>query len=327
MAFDEEQPTLFKLPPRVVEAAAERAEQRALREQLSARVRLGTMSWSFAGWRGTVYATDAEAKLLAEAGLGAYSKHPLLGAVEVDRTFYEPLPARYFQGLSEQVPAEFRFLVKAHEDCSLVRFPRHARYGKRQGELNPRFLDPSYATEAVVGPSCEGLGGKLAAIVFQFPPQELGDPRAFADALGDFLARLPRGVTYAVELRNPELFTPEYASALQSAGAVHAHNVWGNMPSVLTQARSLPPVARRPLIVRWLMRRGDDHEGARSRFLPFSRLVEPDLVNRREIATLVAKAVAHEVPALVLVNNKAEGSAPASVVELAAQIAAFGRVP
>jgi len=218
-------------------------------------------------------------------------------------------------------------LVKAHEDCSRVSSPRHARYGKRQGELNPRFLDASYAAEAVVGPSCEGLGPKLGAIVFQFPPQELGDPRAFAEALGDFLGRLPRAVPYAVELRNPALFTPEYASALQSAGAVHAHNVWGNMPSVLMQARSLPPATRRPLIVRWLMRRGDDFEGARSRFLPFSRLVEPDLVNRREIATLVAKAVAHEVPAFVLVNNKAEGSAPASIIELAAQIAAVGRMP
>ena len=323
MAFDEEQPSLFELPPRVVEAAPERTEQRALREQLSASLRLGTMSWSFAGWRGSVYADDVEPKLLADAGLTAYAKHPLLGAVEIDRSFYEPLPARYFEGLSEQVPADFRFLVKAHEDCTLVRFPRHARYGKRQGELNPRFLDASYAADAVVGPSCQGLGSKLGAILFQFPPQPLGDSQTFAHALGDFLARLPRGVPYAVELRNPALFTPLYATALQSSGAVHAHNVWGDMPSVLTQARALPPVARRPLIVRWLMRRGDDYEQARSRFLPFSRLVEPDLANRRDIATLVAKALAHEVPAFVLINNKAEGSAPASVVELAAQIAAF----
>ena len=68
------------------------------------------------------------------------------------------------------------------------------------------------------------------------------------------------------------------------------------------------------------MRRGDDYEGARSRFLPFTRLVEPDLPNRRDIATLIAKALAHEVPALVVVNNKAEGSAPASIVELAGEI-------
>jgi uncharacterized protein YecE (DUF72 family) len=315
-----EQPSLFKLPPRVVEAAAEHAQHRALREQLAAGLRLGTMSWSFPGWRGLVYGDSADPKLLADAGLTAYSKHPLLGTVEIDRSFYEPLPARYFEGVSEQVPADFRFLVKAHEDCSLLRFPRHARYGKKQGDGNARFMDPSYATDAVVGPSVEGLGAKLGAILFQFPPQDVGTPGAFAERLAGFLQRLPRGVTYAVEVRNAELLTPAYARALEDAGAVHAHNVWGNMPSVRKQARLIPPAARRPLIVRWLMRRGDDYEGARSRFLPFTRLVEPDLPNRRDIATLIAKALAHEVPALVVVNNKAEGSAPASIVELAGEI-------
>lgn len=318
-----EQPSLFKLPPRVVEAAAQQAEHRALREQLSQGLRMGTMSWSFAGWRGLVYGDSADPKLLADAGLTAYSKHPLLGTVEIDRTFYEPLPARFFEALREQVAPDFRFLVKAHEECSLLRFPRHPRYGKKQGEGNARFLDPAYATDAVVGPSVEGLGEKLGAILFQFPPQDAGSAGAFAERLAGFLQQLPRGVTYAVEIRNAELFTPAYAQALESAGAVHAHNVWGNMPSVIQQARLIPPVARRPLIVRWLMRRGDDYEGARSRFLPFSRLAEPDLPNRRDIATLIGKALAHEVPAFVVVNNKAEGCAPASIIELAREILAL----
>jgi uncharacterized protein YecE (DUF72 family) len=325
MVIPEEQPSLFKLPPRVVEAAAQHAEHQALREQLAAGLRLGTMSWSFPGWRGVVYADNADPKLLADAGLTAYSKHPLLGTAEVDRSFYEPLPARYFEALSEQVPAGFRFLVKAHEDCSLQRFPRRPRYGKKQGESNARFLDASYATDAVVGPTLDGLGPKLGAILFQFPPQEVGAPTAFAEQLAGFLQRLPRGVTYAVEIRNVELLTPAYASALESVGAVHAHNVWGNMPSVLQQARLIPPAARRPLIVRWLMRRGDDYEDAGRRYRPFSRLVEPDLPNRRDIATLIAKALAHDVPAFVVVNNKAEGCAPATIVELAREIALLGR--
>jgi len=326
MVIREQQPSLFKLPQRVVEAAAEHAEHRALREQLGAGPRLGAMSWSFPGWRGLVYGDRADPKLLADAGLTAYSKHALLGTVEVDRSFYEPLPARYFEALSEQVPSDFRFLVKAHEDCSLQHFPRHARYGKKQGEGNARFLDAGYATDAVVAPCVEGLGSKLGAILFQFPPQDLGATSStFAARLAAFLQRLPRGVTYAAEIRNSELLTPAYASALAETGAVHAHNVWGNMPSVLQQARLIPPPARRPLIVRWLMRRGDDYEGARSRFQPFSRLVEPDLPNRRDIATLIAKALAHDVPAFVVVNNKAEGCAPATLVELAREIVAMRR--
>lgn len=323
MTFAEEQPSLFELPPPEVEAAPPSAAQRALASQLSTDLHLGTMSWSFPGWRGFVYGERADPKLLADAGLSAYCKHPLLGAVEIDRSFYEPLPARYFEAMSRQVPEGFRFVVKAHEDCTLSRFPKHARYGKKQGEGNGRFLDANYAAEAVVGPCVEGLGGKLAALLFQFPPQDVSEPLAFAERLSEFLSALPRDVPYAVELRNPELLTPAYARALASGGAVHAHNVWGNMPSVLQQARLIPPVARRPLVVRWLMRRGDDHEGAGSRFQPFAKLAEPDLPNRRDIATLVAKALAHHVPALVLVNNKAEGCAPESLAELAKLIASF----
>jgi uncharacterized protein YecE (DUF72 family) len=325
MSSDVEQPTLFELPPRTVPAAAANAEHEALAAQLSAGLRLGTMSWSFAGWRGSVYGQDAEPKLLAEAGLTAYGKHPLLRAVEIDRSFYEPLPAAYFEQVQRQVPGDFRFLVKAHEDCTQPQFPRHARYGKKQGERNGRFLDASYAVDAVIGPAAEGLGQKLAAVLFQFPPQDAREPRAFADKLAAFLQQLPRGVPYAVELRNPELLTPAYARTLEQAHAVHAHNVWGSMPSVRAQARLIPPPARKPLIVRWLMRSGDDYEGARSRFLPFSKLAEPDLQNREDIATLIAKALAHDVPALVLVNNKAEGSAPESIFELARLIARLQR--
>lgn len=315
-----EQGTLFELPPKAVDPAPAREASETLAAQLPAELRLGTMSWSFAGWRGLVYTESADPKLLAEAGLGAYAQHPLLKAVEIDRSFYEPLPARHFAQVAAQVPEGFRFLVKAHEECTLPRFPRHARYGRKQGQLNARFLSGSYATDAVVGPALDGLGSKLGALLFQFPPQDASEPQHFAEQLERFLASLPRNVPYVVELRNPELLSKRYAQALAATGAVHAHNVWGNMPSVLVQARLIPPAARKPLVVRWLMRRGDDYEAARSRFLPFSRLVEPDFANREDIASLIAKALAHDVPALVLVNNKAEGCAPASIDLLARAI-------
>jgi len=316
------QPTLFELPPRTIEPAAVDPELRALSQRLSPALRLGTMSWSFPGWRGTVYANDADPKLLSEAGLTAYSKHPCLRSVEVDRSFYDPLPEPYFRQLAQQVPDDFRFLVKAHEECTLSHFPKHARYGKRQGEANPRFLDPAYAADAVAAQCSLGLGAKLGALLFQFPPQDVGHPTHFADRLQAFLERLPRAVPYAVEVRNAELLTPAYARALAAGGALHAHNAWGTMPSVLAQARLIPPLSRKPLIVRWLMRRGDEYEAARSRFLPFNRLVEPDVTTRTDIAALVSKALAHDVPAFVLVNNKAEGSSPASIIELARAIEA-----
>jgi uncharacterized protein YecE (DUF72 family) len=219
------------------------------------------------------------------------------------------------------VPEDFRFVVKAHDACVLARYPEHARYGGKRGAANALFLDAAHATDAVIGPIVEGLGAKLGAILFQFPPQDVGAGRAFAERLGGFLSRLPRGPTYAVELRNADLVSEDYGDALAAAGAVHVHNVWSSMPAIADQARRLPPATRRPLVVRWLFPRGDSYEEAGARYEPFSRLVDEDVGSRSAVADLVGRALAHDVPAIVTVDNKAEGCAPESVVRLARVIA------
>lgn len=300
--------------------AEPRPELFELAAALPSTVRLGTMSWSYPGWRGVVYAADANVKSLARDGLRAYARHPLLTAVEIDRTYYEPVPVDAVRAYAEQVPASFRFVVKAHELSVIERFPMHARYGKRCGQENALYLDPAYASEHVVRPAIDALGEKLGVILFQFPPADHGGGAPFARRLGEFLRRLPSGVAYAVELRNRELFGEAYAAALADAGVLHCHNVWGDMPSVLVQARQLPPATRRPLVVRWLMRRGETYESAGERYVPFDRLVDDDTTNRGEIARLVARAAEHGVPAFVLLDNKAEGSAPETAVRLARAI-------
>jgi hypothetical protein len=72
--------------------------------------------------------------------------------------------------------------------------------------------------------------------------------------------------------------------------------------------------------VRWLLRPGDTHELASKRYSPFDRLVDPDPVRREEIARLVDQCHRHGVPAVVLVDNKAEGCAPKSIACLAEAI-------
>jgi uncharacterized protein YecE (DUF72 family) len=308
---------LFELPPQKLAVAPSAETHRELAARLPPGIRLGTMSWSYPGWKNVVYAGEGSTKELSERGLTAYVEHPLLGAVEIDRSYYDPLPAEAYRRYAEQVPDDFRFLVKAHEDAVVRRFPLHARYGKKRGASNARYLDASYVTEALVGPLFEGLGGKLGALLFQFPPElEFVEPEAFAERLERFLSGLPRVARYAVEVRNPELLTSEYAAALVAAGGLHCHNLWTTMPPLAVQAKLIPPVARSPLIVRWLLRHGDPYGEASERFKPFDRLAGPDPQNRERVADLVARADAHGVPALVLVDNKAEGCAPLSIVEL-----------
>jgi len=303
-----------------VGAAQQPEEVEALGRALPRGVYLGGSTWSFPGWEGLVWDRAYSQTKLAREGLAAYARHPLLRAVGVGRTHYAPVEAVELAAYRDAVPADFRFLVKAHEACTLARFPDHARYGASRGQENPLFLDARYAAEQVVAPFVDGIGAGGGALLFQFAPQSLGPPARFAERLQAFLAALPRGPVYAVELRNRELVTAEYASALAAVGACHCHNVHPRMPDIRAQAR-LAKSERGPMtIIRWLLGPGMTYEEAGRRYAPFNRMAAPDPLNRRAVADLARAALAAGHPFLCTINNNAEGSAPLSAIELAKEI-------
>lgn len=304
-------------PPPVEHSPALRELGRAL----PAEVRLGTSSWSFAGWDGLVYQGIHSQTTLSRYGLSAYAQHPLLRAAGVDRSYYGPLDAETWRAYAQQVPEGFRFLAKAYEGVTLARYPDHPRYGANRRQQNPYFLDPELAREAVVEPFVSGLGARGGAILFQLPPQSpavVGGPQAFAQRLKGFLARLPRGPLYAVELRTKQLLTRDYQRALADTGAVHCVSAHPSMPPPRAQARYLAP--DRPLVARWMLRRDLAYGEAREAFAPFDRLVEPDPEVREQLAELCVGALARGQSALVSINNKAEGCAPLSAIGLAEAI-------
>lgn len=310
--------------------AAPPTEVFELARRLPTTIRLGTSSWSFPGWAGIVYDAPASAARLSSHGLPAYAAHPLLRAVGIDRTYYAPIPAAIYAAYAAQTPSDFRFLVKAYELCVLPAFGVRNRYNRAGGEPNERFLNAAYAAEHVVGPCLEGLKEKAGVIVFQFSTmnvQRLGGPRAFADRLATFLERLPRGGPYAVELRNGDLLTPDYVAALRTAGAAHCFNVHPSMPPPQEQARIAPPRDQPALIARWMLHSGLAYEEARDRYAPFNRLVDEDGPSRGALALMALDAAAAGRPVLIIVNNKAEGSAPLTLIALARAICDAAPMP
>ena len=286
-------------------------------------LRLGTSSWSFPGWAGLVYDRPAAREVLAREGLAAYARHPLLRGVGVDRSYYAPLAPSAWRDYADAVPDDFRFLVKAHELCTLPRFHGSDRHAARRGEPNPHFLDAGYATDAVVAPFCDGLGAKGGALVFQFTPQPRGalSEAEFAERLHDFLERLPRGPCYAVEIRHRPWLGARYAEALAAGGGAHCLTVHPSMPDVPTQLRLARVDAGPAVVVRWNLGGDQRYAEARDRYAPFDRLVDPDPTTRDAVARVCAAAAATARPALVAINNKAEGSAPRSAFALARAIA------
>lgn len=324
---EKEQLALFAFEPEAeavkgVAPVPQPEEVQALARALPPGIYLGGSTWSFPGWAGLVYDRSYSPSRLAREGLAAYAQHPLLRAIGVDRTHYQPVEAMELAAYREAVPDEFRFLVKAHEACTLARFPDHARYGIQRGQENPLYLDPGYATDQVVAPFVEGMGIGAGALLFQFAPQSLGSPGQFAQRLHDFLVALPRGPVYAVELRNREQVTADYGDVLAAVGACHCHNVHPRMPDIRAQAR-LAGSHRGPMtVVRWLLGPGMTYEEAGRQYAPFNRMAAPDPASRHSVAHLAREAQAAGRPFLCTINNNAEGCAPLSVVELVKEIVA-----
>ncbi|MBU8896604.1 DUF72 domain-containing protein [Corallococcus sp. M34] len=299
---------------------------RALGHALPQGIYLGTSSWTFPGWAGIVFDQDASTSQLAREGLSAYARHPILRTVGIDRTFYAPIPATAFADYAAQVPEHFRFLVKAHEACTLARFPLHERYGAQRGQPNERFLHAAYAAEHVVGPFVEGLGAKAGPLVFQFPPQDpaaLGGPARFVERLYAFLAALPKGPLYAVEVRNESLLTEDFAQALAETGTSPVLAAWSHMPPVARQARLTKTFEARAVVARWMLPPNLGYEEARARYAPFDKLVEEDAPTRDVLARVCLAAVRAGRPAFLTINNKAEGSAPLSAIRLAERVMAY----
>ncbi len=297
--------------------------------RLSTRVHLGTSSWSFPGWANLVYASSYPDTALARQGLSAYAAHPLLRTVGIDRTFYAPIGEQDFRKYATQARAvapAFRFLVKAP---MLFTGPR-LRSDEGRWTDNEAFLNAGLATAQFVLPATRGLAEMCGPLVFQFPP--LGprftrSPTRFADALAEFLLALPvpsGEAFYAVEVRDPELLTDDYVAALCAGRATHCIAIHARMPPAIEQARYWRDSGRAPLVIRWSLHSGFKYEEAKERYAPFNALVDEDPEGRAQIAHLVKEATDSNQDAYVIVNNKAEGSAPLTICKLADLIDEYG---
>lgn len=308
---------------RRVESAAPVAEQQQLAQRLGPLAHLGTSSWSFPGWDGIVYRGEHSAQKLAREGLRAYAAHPLLRCVSLDRSFYRALPASAYAALAAQVPGDFRFVVKASASVTdaVLREPGSGR----AAAPNPGFLDPTLARAEVLEPVVEGLGARLGALVFQLSPlprRWLDEPGALLAALERLFTALPRpphGVL-ALELRDAALLTPALAALLKAQGVRYCLGLHDRMPPIDAQLPMLRATWPGPLVCRWNLQRGYGYGEAKSTFEPFDRLQAPDPTTRAGLARVIAATLGAGHPVFTTINNKAEGSAPLSVLALARAI-------
>lgn len=305
---------------RALDARFERLAELAAR--LPSLVRFGTSSWSFPGWANIVYEPGLSESLLAREGLRAYVRHPLLRTVGIDRGYYAPLRRADFQRYASQLPPAFPCCAKVP---ALFATPVHLGHdGHPRGTPNPLFLDAQRFIDDVVEPAWSEFRSHTGPLILEFPPLPRAhrlSPASFDEQLDRFLTALPKALPMAVELRDDRLLTTAYARVLARHGASHVYSYWTAMPMPAAQARVVPLDNAPFVVLRLMLRPGTRYDDRKNAFAPFDRIVDPNPDLRAEVAALLRSCADLQRAVFVLVNNKAEGSAPLTIEAIAASLA------
>ena len=151
-------------------------------------LRTGTSGWSFKEWKGSFYPE----KLAAKDMLRFYGER--FRTVEVNNTFYRMPKADVLGGWAQDVPADFRFVLKAPQRITHI----------------GRLKDVGDSVDYLLKTATE-LGEKLGPFLVQLPPNMKKD----MGRLTAFLALMPKRKV-AFEFRNPTWFDDEVYAALRA---------------------------------------------------------------------------------------------------------------
>ncbi len=307
-------------------------EQEAFdREALTARVRalaernifLGGSSWKYEGWLGQIYSRSRyqsrgrfSKKRFEETCLEEYAE--VFPTVCGDFAFYQFPTDDFWRRLFGQVPDGFRFAFKVPEQITCRLFPSHPRYGAQGGDENPSFLDADLFRDGFLR-ALEPYGAKTGLLVLEFgafPQRAFAGPLEFIDRLDPFLAKLPDGWRYSVEIRNPDFLVPDYFACLRTHGVAHVYNAWTKMPQIREQMAIPDSVTADFVVTRALLRQGRPYEDAVRMFSPYAEVREPNPLVRDGIREIIHISREQGKTAFIFVNNRLEGNAPGTIVSI-----------
>lgn len=152
------------------------------------KLHVGTSGYSYKEWKGNFYPEDLPAKEM----LSYYSRR--LPAVEINNTFYRLPQPGMIENWKAQVPARFRFSIKATQRITHIK------------RLNNVADETKYLLETAAL-----LEERLGVVLFQLPPNMKKD----SDRLKAFLGRLPANARAAFEFRHDTWFDEEVFGLLR----------------------------------------------------------------------------------------------------------------
>jgi uncharacterized protein YecE (DUF72 family) len=280
----------------------------------------GTSSWKYPGWVGSVYSEARyetrkkfSKKKFEETCLAEYAA--TFPTVCGDFAFYRFPPAEFWAKLFDQLPEGFLCGLKVPENISVAKWPGHARYGKVAGQLNEDFLNADLFRQLFLKP-LQPYREKLGPLIIEFGTfnkATFPKPADFYQVLDPFLAELPEGYKYGIEIRNSDYLTPEYLELLKTHNVAHVFNAWTRMPGLEDQSQLPDAYSADFTVVRALLKKGRDYEKAVEAFEPYEKTMEVNEGEREGMVRIADTARKKKTPAFLFVNNRLEGNAPSTI--------------
>jgi uncharacterized protein YecE (DUF72 family) len=153
------------------------------------KLHVGTSGYSYKEWKGNFYPEDLPAKEM----LSYYSRR--LPAVEINNTFYRLPQPSMIENWKAQVPARFRFSIKATQRITHIK------------RLNNVADETKYLLETAAL-----LEERLGVVLFQLPPNMKKD----SERLKAFLGLLPANARAAFEFRHESWLDDEVSGLLRA---------------------------------------------------------------------------------------------------------------
>jgi uncharacterized protein YecE (DUF72 family) len=154
---------------------------------------IGTSGYSYKEWKGSFY----PAKIAAKDMLGFYAGE--FSTVEMNNTFYKMPTVEGVQAWAAQVPASFRFVLKAPQTIT------HRKRLKNVESDVAAFVEAAQALKKRLGP-----------LLFQLPPNMKMDLPRLEEFLKLLLASSKSGVCAAMEFRHESWLDDEVYDCLRA---------------------------------------------------------------------------------------------------------------
>ncbi len=270
---------------------------------------LGSCSWKYPSWEGLVYSSRSPRNFLEE-----YAQK--YQTVEIDQWFWSlgkssyGLPNRALVSeYNEATPSGFRFTIKAPNAITATRAYRE------KIEPNQLFLQPEVCKRFL--DRIEPLASKLGLLMFQFEylnKDKMDSRKQFLENLDAFFSALPKGLPYAVEIRNPKWIDSSWFSFLQGqqVAPVLLQGYW--MDDITSTLQRYGSNLGNKACIRL---HGDDRQGIEKvTGADWSRIVTPRDNELTHIAPLIAKVAKEGTTLYININNHYEGSSPISISKL-----------